>query len=117
MRRDGFGSLSPMKADSPAHLVTCAIDGDIAGRLVVNAEGLGADARLRIELVDAIERPVAGFSGDQAAIVGDSGVLTPVRWPHAGEIPAGAGPVRMQINFEGSQRDRIQLYAIYVDPK
>jgi len=116
MRRDGFGSLSPMKADSPAHFVTCTLDGDVANKLVVNADGLGTDARLKIELVDLIERPVPGFSGEQAAIIGDSGVLTPVRWPQPGPIPTETGPVRLQVSYEGSQRDRIQLYAIYVAP-
>ncbi|MBL8848110.1 MAG: hypothetical protein JNG89_00410 [Planctomycetaceae bacterium] len=113
MRRDGFGSLSPMSAGAPAELVTCTFDAGLADRLVVNADGLGNDARLRIELVDELERPVAGFSGDRAALVADSGVLTPVRWPQSGPVPAGTGPVRLQVTFEGSRSDRIQLYAVY----
>lgn len=113
MRRDGFGSLSPMKPDQPAELVTCTLDASLADQLVVNVDGLGSDARLRIELVDALERPVPGFSGDASALATDSGVLSPLRWPQAGVVPAGTGPVRLQITFEGSQRDRIQLYAVY----
>ena len=62
MRRDGFGSVSPMNAEGPAQFVTCPLEVVGSGQLAVNAEGLSSDAWLRVELVDKRKRPIPGYT-------------------------------------------------------
>jgi hypothetical protein len=87
-----------------------------ATRLYVNAEGLGKDASLRIELLDAQERPLPGYSGQDAAIVSQSGFQTPVRWngkETASQLPER---IRMRVRFEGARNTGIRFSAIYLAP-
>ncbi|NUQ64521.1 MAG: hypothetical protein HUU20_18810 [Pirellulales bacterium] len=115
MRRDGFGSLSPLKPGDPAQLVTDVFPVSAAG-LSVNADGISGEARLKIELLDPLESPIPQYSGENAAVVTASGVLTPVRWPNeAADLPDRN--VRVRIRFEGSHADRARLYALYIRAK
>jgi hypothetical protein len=79
----------------------------------LNAEGLGPEAALRVELLDDQERPLPGYAGAQAAVVRTSGFQTPVRWPGDAALP---GRVRVRIVFEGERRGDIRLSAIYHRP-
>ena len=84
-------------------------------RFFVNADGLGADAGLRIELLDHAERPVPARSGADAAIVRQPGFQTPVAWSAqpAGDLPER---IRLRVFFEGARRTDIRLSAIYMQP-
>ena len=114
MRRDGFGSLSPMNPSGPAQFVTCALDAAGASRLVLNADGLSPDASLRVELLDELERPLPGYSGPNAAVVTEPGVRVRVRWPSGNVAEHHGRPFRLRVSFEGAKRDRIRLYALYL---
>lgn len=80
-------------------------------RFFVNADGLGDDARLRIELLDHLERPIAEFAGANAATVTRRGFQTPVEWKVKAALP---DRVRLHVIFEGRRRTDIRLSAIYV---
>lgn len=114
MRRDGFGSLAPTDASKPAQLVTCPLKLDGPGKLLVNAEGLSADARLRIELVDEREQPLPLYAGENAAVVQQPGVQLPVAWPRGETIPRTDHRFRIRVTFEGPRRNQIRFYALYL---
>lgn len=73
----------------------------------VNADGLGDEATLRLELLDHLERPVPGHS----TTVHQSGFQTPVTFKSEARLPER---VRLRVVFEGSKRTNIRLSAIYV---
>lgn len=80
-------------------------------RFFVNADGLSDEARLRIELLDHLESPIAGCTGERAAIVTQSGFQSPVEWKTHNRLP---DRVRLRVVFEGKRRTDIRLSAIYV---
>ena len=52
LRRDGFGYLSALKAEAPATCETTFFEAGAGAKLYVNAQGVSADAPLKIELLD-----------------------------------------------------------------
>jgi hypothetical protein len=87
-----------------------------APRFFVNADGLGAKAALRVELLTAELRPVPGYSGRDAAVVRRSGFQTPVAWGGRTEIRGLPGRVRLRVVYEGARREGIRFYACYLQP-
>jgi hypothetical protein len=85
-----------------------------ARRFYINAEGLGADATLRAELLDDHLKPLAGFSGDDAAVVSTSGFHTPIAWKGTNEVEGLPARVRLRITFPGKRNADIRLCAVYV---
>ncbi len=84
LRRDGFGYLSAKQSDEKAYFVTTTLEGTKhSHRLLVNADQVTAATPLTVELVDASDRPLAGFSGADAAVLTVSGTQQEVVWPHA----------------------------------
>ena len=112
-RRDGFGSLSPKNPAVPAALVTSPIQTNGSTRIWVNAEGLSEKAWLRVELLDERERPLAGYSGDDAAFVRQSGLREAVSWQGKDTIEDPNRAVKIRVSFEG-KREGIKLYALYL---
>ncbi len=121
--RDRFGALrvdesglGPGAYQAPAivsELVTSSVTMP-AGRpprVFVNADGLGAHAALRLELLDHHERPVPG----RVATVGTSGFQVPVRWEGA-DTSAVPERIRFRIRFEGARRTAIRFHALYLLP-
>jgi len=114
--RDRFGALVVETAgegpgDYQLPKVTSEfVTGDIAagkaGRFFLNAEGLGADAALRIELLDHLERPLGC-----TATVRESGFQTPIVWNATRDLPER---VRIRVVFEGARRTDIRFNAIYL---
>lgn len=76
-------------------------------RFFINAEGLGSEAKLRIELLDHHEQPIHQSS----CMIEKSGYQVPVTWTTPGALP---DRTRLKITFEGKQRTDIRLSAIYV---
>ena len=114
--RDRFGSLSLHSADRPAEFVTSTVntDGRNGVQLWLNAEGLGEDALLRVELLDEQERPLPRFSGDKAATVRKSGFRTPVSWTGQATDADLPARFRLRVLFEGQHSERIRFYAAYL---
>jgi hypothetical protein len=112
--RDRLGSLSPIVNTSDASLVTSAVESDGAIRLWVNADGLSADTWLSIELLDAQERPLPGYSGKDAARVDVPGLRQPVVWTKGDTTIGATGKFKVRITFAGSRRGAPRLYAVYV---
>jgi hypothetical protein len=84
-------------------------------RFYLNADGLGDEARLRVEILDAHERPLPQYAAGQAAVVRRSGFQEPLPWPADNDRLVLPERYRLRLTFEGQQRHRIRLYAIYVE--
>jgi hypothetical protein len=124
--RDRFGDLVVEEAGQgdgdyelpyvTSEFVTASIPvtNDRASHFHVNADGLGAEAALRIELLDHLERPIAGYAGKDAAVVRESGFQTPIAWSGKSEIKGLPDRVKLHVVFEGKKRTGIRFSAIYV---
>jgi len=114
--RDRFGSVSPRDADKDGVLITTEIELRRDLKLAVNAEGIAPLSRLRVELLGQYERPIPGYSGDDAATVTVSGLRVPVEWPSQSNIAASLQAVQLRVLLEGEERNAIRLYALYLNP-
>lgn len=83
-------------------------------RFHLNADGLGPDATLKVELLDHLEQPIPGCSGKNAAIIRQSGFQTPITW--GAKLGRSDLPdrIRLHVSFEGSKRTDIRFSAIYL---
>jgi hypothetical protein len=124
--RDRFGDLVVEEAGKgkgdyqlpviQREFVTAAvpIKSGVAHRFYLNADGLGPQSALKIELLDNHERPLPGFSGKAAAIVRQSGFHTPISWNGQTAIAGLPDRIRLNVTFEGEQKTKIRFSAIYV---
>lgn len=124
--RDRFGELVvELKGKGPgdyqlpeitSEFITAAIPVKGAGpkKFYLNADGLGDDAVLRIELLDDLERPLPGYSGADAAVVRTSGFQTPIAWNGKTEVRDLPERVRVHAVFEGKRNTDIRFSAIYM---
>lgn len=126
--RDRFGELVVEEAGKgpgdyqlpviQSEFVTAAvpITLGVAHRFYLNADGLGPQSALKIELLDNHERPLPGFSGKDAAIIRQSGFHTPISW--SGQTPITGLPnrIRLKVTFEGEQKTNIRFSALYAQP-
>ena len=113
--RDRLACLAPRTEDEDAALVTKAMSMVGTASVLANVEIPAKGASLEIELLDRYEQPISGFSGADAAVVNESGLRVPVRWP-SGKAYAGAAdePVKIRVRFSGGSQNEIKLYALYV---
>lgn len=79
-------------------------------RFYLNADGLGAEAWLRIELLDDKERPLPGFS----TVVRQSGFHTPIAWNGKQAVVGLPERIRIKATFEGEQNTKIRFSALYI---
>lgn len=126
--RDRFGDLvvelagkGPGNYQLPeivSELVTAAValPAAEAHRFYVNADGLGPEAALRVELLDALGRPLPEYAGDHAALVRTSGFQTPVAWNGQTSLRDLPERVRLRVRFEGTENPRIRFSALYIRP-
>ena len=80
----------------------------------MNADGLGEQATLNVELLDAALKPLPGLSGDAAAVVKQSGFQTPVTFGGKSEIGDVPDRVRVRITYLGEKMTDIRFSALYV---
>ena len=115
LRRDGFGYLSCKQGDEAGFFVTSPVGPNRhRHRLLVNADGLTPEAPLSVELVDASDRPLAGFSGPHAASLAASGTRQEIVWPKAKSpgLPAGHSfAIKVGFPLGGDAR----LYSLNLD--
>ncbi len=114
LRRDGFGYLACHDPRRPGHCVTATLPAGPRGpRLAVNVTGVTPERPLVVELLDAFDRPLTGFSGPDAAKITAPGVDRPVIWPARSNQH---GPQRqafsVRVCFPAS--DAVRLFALYV---
>ena len=114
LRQDGFGYLS-RRYPVEGHFVTCPLQVDGSAKVYVNAEGLSAAGHLRVELLDAQSRPLAGYSGEACVPVVESGTRQLVRWRDRQAIDGLAGQVfKVQVTLAEGGEEEQQVYALYV---
>jgi hypothetical protein len=123
--RDRFGALVVEEAGKgkgdyqlpviTSEFITAAVPVKANSRplLYVNADGLGDEAALRMELLTEDERPLPGYSGKDAAMVRQSGFQSPVSWNGRLEVPSLPGRVRIRVIFEGKRNTGIRFSALY----
>ncbi|NLX96773.1 MAG: hypothetical protein GXY83_11400 [Rhodopirellula sp.] len=111
--RDRFGYLSSHRENASAEFVTELVAPERAW-LFVNVEGVSDARPLRVELLDAREQPLPGYSGENAAKVTTCGTHVAVAWPTgaSGAVDAG-GPffIRAVLPKDGD----VRVYAVYVE--
>lgn len=73
----------------------------------VNADGLGGEAALQVEVLDHQEHPIPGWS----TVVRQSGFQTPVEFKSQTALP---DRIKLRIAFAGAKRSDIRLSAIYI---
>ena len=112
--RDRFGSLSVREPTQPGVFVTSELKVSRPARLWVNAEGLGPRSTLRLELLDYLERPLCGYSGERAAILEKSGLRVPVSFGERNRIRDLSEPFKINVSFQGPESGSISFYALYV---
>lgn len=118
--RDRFGDLvvetageGPGDYQLPkvtSEFVTADITAGKAPRIFLNADGLGANAVLKVELLDHLERPLPGCS----TLVRESGFQIPVVFDSKDDLPER---IRIRVVFEGAKRTDIRFSAIYLQPQ
>ncbi len=82
-----------------------------APRFFLNAEGLGKEAALRIEILDHVEKPIPAFSGEHAVMVSRSGFQTPIEWKSKEALPER---IKLHVVFEGIKNTDIRFSALYL---
>jgi len=112
--RDRLGMLKPYQNRRP-RAISCPIR--VVGgqaKVYVNASGLGDQSQLRIELMDEGFRPLPGYNGVDAPVLGKDGFRIPVSWRGGDVLTASQGLVRVDVQFEGVRPEEARLYAVYV---
>lgn len=115
--RDRFGDLRVRDyGEGASEFVTSDIAVKNKGdrRLYLNADGLGSDAVLRVELLTHDEQPLPGYSGPDAAVVNRSGFQTPVSWNGRTAIQGLPERFRIKVTFDGARKFDIRFSALYV---
>jgi len=83
-------------------------------RFYLNADGLGEEATLKVELLHRNTIPIPEYSGSNAAIVRASGFQTPVSWNGHHDIHDLPDSVRLRVTFEGERNTSIRFNAVYL---
>ena len=115
--RDRFGDLRVRDyGEGASEFVTSdiAVEGKGARQLYINADGLGAEAVLKIELLTHDEQPLKGYSGKDAALVTQSGFQTPLTWNGTPAIKGLPERFRIKVSFEGARKADIRFSALYL---
>jgi hypothetical protein len=113
--RDRFGALKvDTSGEGPGDYQLPSVTAELVTQSLttspdffINADGLGANARLELRLLDHQERPLRGYS----ATVNTSGFQVPVKW--SATTAAMPDRVRVHAVFGGEKRTDIRLWAIY----
>jgi hypothetical protein len=114
LRRDGFGYLSRRSSHDSGHFVTALVGASSPGRrLLVNVEGVSVEHPLRVELLDEFDRPIAGYSGADAARIVAPGVGQPIVWPAGGERGPANQAVALKVQFPAA--GDVRVYAVYLE--
>jgi len=113
LRRDGFGHFSSKDDRNDAHFITAPLSVGKSAKIRLNIDGVSADAPLMVELLDARDQPLRGYSGAAAARIVANGIQQDVVWPQsrAATLPAGQ-PLAVKVVFPVKSKARV--FAVYV---
>ena len=114
LERDRFGYLSVRDPGRRGVLVSESIRVDARFMLYCNARGLSAEAMLRFEMLDEYEQPLPGFSGNDAAVVAESGLRVPLVWKSGTRIDLDRKLFKIKAAFEGHRCEDAKLYTVYI---
>ncbi len=97
-------------------LVTAAIPlrSRAAQRFYLNVDGLGPEAALKVELLDARLQPLPGAAGSAAAVVRQNGFQTPVLWNGLSDIAELPERIRVRLTYDGPRQADIRFSALYI---
>lgn len=113
--RDRFGDLRVRDyGEGASEFITSPIASRGVGRVFVNADGLGAGAFLKIELLTHDERPLPGYSGADAALVRSSGFQVPLAWKGGPAVRGLPERFKVKATFDGPQKEAIRFHALYL---
>jgi hypothetical protein len=124
--RDRFGDLVIEKSsigpgdyqvpDLAGSFLTAAVPlpGAAPRSFYLNADGLGSAAALKVELLGRDLKPLPGYSGQDAAVVRQSGFQSPVAWNGKTAISGLPERIRIRVTYDGPQQADIRFSALYV---
>ena len=110
----GTGNYQIPKISSEFITAAVNLEGDGPRRFYTNADGLGDEATLKIELLSHNAVPLPEFSGENAAIVRKSGFQTPIVFSGKNRVDGLPGRVRFKVTFLGRKNTEVRFCAIYV---
>ena len=110
------GSGNYQMPEIVSEFITAAVnlEGHGPHRFHMNADGLGDEAALKIELLSHNTAPLPEFSGENAAMVRQSGFQTPIAWNGKDRIVGLPDRVRFKVTFAGRKNTDIRFSAMYV---
>jgi len=110
---EGAGDYQMKKTVSSFLTKSMSLDTRDSTSFFVNADGLGEEAALKVELLDHQLRPILQYSGDNATMVNKNGFQTPIVWDGQ-QIINGLPPrIRIRVTFEGKRKSDIRFAALY----
>jgi hypothetical protein len=124
--RDRFGDLVVEKAGHGAgeyqlpeitsEFITAPVlvRAQAAHSFYLNADGLGAQATLKVELLGDNLRPLPGYAGKDAAVVRQSGFETPIEWAGKRAVRGLPERFRLRVTYAGDRKAGIRFSALYV---
>jgi hypothetical protein len=110
----GKGDYQMLEVVSEFMTYPVELDGDGPHRFYVNADGLGDDATLKIELLTHTGKPIPAYAGENAAVVSRNGFQTPVRWDGQEAAIDLPDRIRVKVRFDGEQNTDLRFHAMYV---
>jgi hypothetical protein len=112
LRRDGFGYLSLQYPGNDAEFITTTTTTGQHSKLLINVDSIAAEAPLKVELLDDFDRPVAGYSGANAATIVANGTQKEIIWPKTKSalLPANK-PLAVRLLFPTGSKAKV--YALY----
>lgn len=113
-RTEGRGDYQMPKTVSSFMTGSIELKGDAPRRFFVNAEGLGENANLKVELLAHNTVPLTKHSEKNAAIVRTGGFQTPVTWDGDRDVRDLPERVRVRVTFEGRNKSNIRFNALYI---
>jgi hypothetical protein len=81
----------------------------------LNADGLSADCRFKVEILNEQFRPLPGYSADAAGVVSQSGFRQPVSWGGRTTVDTNGQPFRVRVSWVGEDAVDGRLHAVYLE--
>ena len=110
----GDGAYQMPETESGFLTSTIDLPREASRRFYLNADGLSETAMLKIELLNSDTAPIQEYSGDNAAIVTESGYQSAVVWNGSAVLKDLPERMRMRVTFVGRDKTDARFNALYV---